>query len=100
MPDLAPLDLALAAKRVRQPVETIADNAIDSLGARRDEDSRKLSCHSSGHAFPRTEAVVNDMGPGGGFILWRCYRTRSRLLRKFTRSGRYALLGVCIAVTS
>jgi hypothetical protein len=100
VPDMDPLDLALAAKRVRQPVETIADNAIDSLGARRDEDSRELSCHCSGHAFPRTEVVVNDMGPGGSFILCRCCRTRSRHCRRFTRLGRFALLGVGVAVMS
>jgi hypothetical protein len=40
-----PLDLALAAKRVRQPIETIADNAINPLNTSCGEDFRKLIGH-------------------------------------------------------
>ena len=67
MRDIDPLDLGLEQKRVGQPSETNADNSIVSLGVHRDEDARELSCHCSRHVFPRSEAVVNDMDPGGDF---------------------------------
>src|SRR5258705_7456401 len=50
MPDMHPVDLALAPERIGQAVQAVADNAINSLDAGRDEDLRKLIgycfCHS------------------------------------------------------
>jgi hypothetical protein len=51
MPDMNPFDLALATKRVGQPIQAIAHNAINPLDASRDKYVRKLvgygSCHYS-----------------------------------------------------
>ena len=42
VPDMDPLDLALPANRVGQPVQAVADNAIDPLDTGCDEDFREL----------------------------------------------------------
>ena len=42
VPDMNPFDLALAAKRVGQPVQAIADNAINPLDPRCGENLREL----------------------------------------------------------
>jgi hypothetical protein len=49
VPDMDPFDLALAAQRVGQPVQAVADNAINPLDAVRDEDFRKLVRDGFGH---------------------------------------------------
>lgn len=49
MPDVNPFDLGLAAKRVGQPVQAVANNAINPLDAGRDEDFRKLVRDGFGH---------------------------------------------------
>lgn len=49
MPDMNPFDLSLAAKRVGQTIEAIADDAIDALDAGRCEHFRKLICDCSYH---------------------------------------------------
>jgi hypothetical protein len=42
VPDMNPFDLALAAERVSQPVETIADEALNTLDARPLPDFRRI----------------------------------------------------------
>jgi hypothetical protein len=37
VPDMYPFDLVLTAKRVRQPIQAVANNAINPLGASRDD---------------------------------------------------------------
>src|SRR5271156_1939424 len=49
VPDMNPLDLSLATKRVCQTIEAIADDAIDALDAGRCEHFHKLICDCSYH---------------------------------------------------
>ena len=42
VPDMNPFDLALAAKRVGQPVQAVANNAINPLDARCGKNLREL----------------------------------------------------------
>ena len=42
VPDMHPLDLALAADRVGQPVQAVADDAVDPLDTGGSEDFREL----------------------------------------------------------
>src|SRR5580700_8391457 len=42
VPDVHPLDLALAPQRVGQPIQAVADDAVDPLHARRGENLREL----------------------------------------------------------
>jgi hypothetical protein len=44
VPDVNPFDLVLAAQRVGEPIEAVADDAIDPFDAGRDEDFGKLIC--------------------------------------------------------
>ena len=62
VPDMYPFDLAMATKRIREPVEAIADDAEDSFDSSRDEDFRELIRHCSGHAF-RPFVGAPRMGP-------------------------------------
>jgi hypothetical protein len=56
--------------------------------------------HCSGHAFPRTEAVVNSTDPGESFILRRRWPDTVTSMSKFTRLGQFTLLCVRIAIMS
>ena len=47
--DMDPFDLALAAKRVGQPVQAVANNAVDPLDANRGEYIRELIGYSPSH---------------------------------------------------
>src|SRR5262245_65769843 len=51
VPDVNPFDLALAAQRVGQPVETVADDAVNAFDSRRHENVGELIrdplCHRS-----------------------------------------------------
>src|SRR5262245_20633761 len=42
VPDMNPFDLALAAERVGQPIETVANDAVDPFDSGRDENFGKL----------------------------------------------------------
>lgn len=59
MTDMNPLDLALAPQRVGQPVQAVADDAVDTLHARRGENLRELVRDGFGHvSFPSRSAAV------------------------------------------
>src|SRR6516225_11396521 len=51
VPDVNPFDLALASQRVGQPVEAVADDAVNAFDSRRHENIGKLIrdplCHRS-----------------------------------------------------
>src|SRR5215467_6174799 len=51
VPDMNPFDLALLAQRVGEPVETVADDAINALDSRREKNLGELIryplCHGS-----------------------------------------------------
>src|ERR1700684_1280631 len=49
VPNMNPVDLSLATKRVCQTIEAIPDDAIDALDAGRCEHFRKLICDCSYH---------------------------------------------------
>jgi hypothetical protein len=57
VPDMDPLDLALAAKRVRQPVQAIANNAINPLDASRSQDVCELIGYGTGHILTSDEVA-------------------------------------------
>jgi len=50
--DMEPFDLALAADRVRQAIEAVADNALDPLHARGRQRLGKLVCNRCHHRAP------------------------------------------------
>jgi hypothetical protein len=50
VPDMDPLDLALAANGIGNTVEAVADDAINPLDTRRREDFGELISYSSCHA--------------------------------------------------
>src|SRR3981189_1033602 len=60
VPDVHPFDLALAAQRVGEPVQAIADDAVNSLHAGRGEYLHKLICYASCHPcfLPRRSMLV------------------------------------------
>ena len=59
MPDRNPLDLALATKRIGQPVEAVAHNAIDPLYSSCHKDLHELLGNGSGHLiFLPTQAIL------------------------------------------
>jgi hypothetical protein len=67
MPHMDPFNLALAPKRVGQPVQTIADNAIDTLDACRGKCLRELVSDGFDHiTFPwpgvKHPALVSSAG--------------------------------------
>jgi hypothetical protein len=73
VPNMDPLDLALAAKRVRQPVETVADNAINSLNTSCGEDFRKLIGHRvHGVLGSSTTSTVLSARTPDGLLFARC----------------------------
>ena len=45
MADMDPFDLALPAQRVGEPVQAVADDAVDALDARCDQNLGKLICY-------------------------------------------------------
>ena len=49
VPDMDPFDLTLAAKRVGQPVQAVANNAINPLDTRCGENLRELIRNGFGH---------------------------------------------------
>lgn len=49
MPDMDPLDLALAPQRIGQPVQAVADDAVDTLHARCREYPHELVRDGFGH---------------------------------------------------
>jgi hypothetical protein len=51
MPDMNPFDLALAAQRVGEPVEAVADDAVDSFDAGGDKLVRDRSCRALSLSF-------------------------------------------------
>src|SRR5262244_4465629 len=73
VPDMNPFDLALMAQRVGQPVETVADDAVNALDSRRQKNLGELIryplCHGS---FPvsapqrKARAGVGNTGLGIG----------------------------------
>ena len=52
VPDVDPLDLALAPQRVGQPIQAVADDAVDPLHARCGENLRELVRDGFGHVSP------------------------------------------------
>jgi RNA:NAD 2'-phosphotransferase (TPT1/KptA family) len=59
-----PFDLALAAQRVGQPVETVADDAVNALDARRDENVGKLISYPLRHhscSFSRAQRCAGPV---------------------------------------
>jgi hypothetical protein len=52
MPDMDPLDLPLSADGVGQPVQAVADNAVDPLDTRSGESLRELVCNGPHHLAP------------------------------------------------
>ena len=51
VPDMDPLDLALPAERVGQPVQAVADDAVDPLDAGCGEGFGELIGHSFRHGY-------------------------------------------------
>ena len=49
VPDMDPFDLALASQRVGQPIETVADDAIDPTDTRDRKNVSKLIRYGLGH---------------------------------------------------
>ena len=51
VPDMNPFDLALLAQRVGQPIETVADDAVNALDSRREKNGGELIryplCHGT-----------------------------------------------------
>src|SRR2546430_6302076 len=60
VPGVNPFDLALMAQRVGQPVETVADDAVNALDSRREKNLGELIryplCHGSFPFLPPTES--------------------------------------------
>ena len=51
MPDMNPFDLALAAQRVGQPVETVADDAVNPFDSCGGENLGKLISNRFRHSY-------------------------------------------------
>jgi hypothetical protein len=68
VPDMNPFDLALTAKRIRQTIEAIADDAIDTLDAGRCEHFRKLirDCSYHGTSFQLNSGSQSASGVHAG----------------------------------
>ena len=78
VPDVNPFDLALASQRVGQPVEAVADDAVNAFDSRRHENIGKLIrdplCHHSS-PFPRAQRKV-----------WA--RPAASMFKRFPNAGR------------
>jgi hypothetical protein len=70
VPDVDPFDLALAAKRVGQPVQAVANDAINPLDASCGEQVRKLvrysPCPNSIFRCTRVPSAIGSEGCRGG----------------------------------
>jgi hypothetical protein len=64
VPDVHPLDLALAPQRVGQPIQAVADDAVDTFHARCGENLRELVRDGFGHvSSPLRSARGARVGP-------------------------------------
>ena len=61
MPDMHPLDLALAADRVGEPIQAVADDAIDALDAGRRESLGELICDCFHDLSPCLESPLWEL---------------------------------------
>jgi len=61
VPNMHPLDLALPAKRVGQPVQTVADNPVDPLDASSRERIRELISNGFCHLSPPAGAAPETL---------------------------------------
>ena len=62
VPDMHPVDLAVAANRVGQPIEAVADNAVDSF----DTNCRENFCELISDGF----AIYCPLLSGSGMLPW------------------------------
>jgi hypothetical protein len=51
VPDVEPLDIAAPTDCIREPVQAIADDAVDALHARGGQGFNELVCYSYCHCF-------------------------------------------------
>jgi hypothetical protein len=93
VPDMDPFDLPLATKRVGEPVETVADNAVDPLDTCCDEYVRKLIrdglCQGSILSIAKLLQLRAAKLPKRGLDTIRCiirrYATRHVRLKRFCK---------------
>src|SRR5262249_42052373 len=87
VPDVNPFDLALAAQRVGQPVETVADDAVNAFDSRRHENVGELIrdplCHRS---FPFRAPQRK---------IWACPAGVGSMFKRFPGAARRRCRRVC-----
>jgi hypothetical protein len=89
VPDMNPFDLALMAQRVGQPVETVADDAVNALDSRREKNLGELIryslCHGSFPFLPQPKARAGLGTPGLGMSVQTFCRCSTAAVSARTR---------------